>query len=286
MRLCGKYVIACAVLAAVFGCSEPQAITLKWPAVRRTQRDRYANKGLKERIRKLEFPLDGYGAVQFSEAILFFHDVSGLDFYANWHALKQAGVVETTTVKVRLQNVSVREALMACLKHVSRAEPLGYEIADGVVIVSTVKDAGRLARLINTPPKTGDTDADLALAERTARFVASDEYMAAEPLFGRKDDFNLVLDDIEMDDTIQYIRNLSGVDIHVDWQSMHDVGLGYFALRARDGTSPPAAKARVRLGKVAFHTALIRILDSAAKGKSLTYKIEGGKVHIFAPKQP
>lgn len=40
------------------------------------------------------------------------------------------------------------------------------------------------------------------------------------------------------------------------------------------------------MGKVAFHTALILILDSAAKGKTLTYKIVGGKVRIFAPKQP
>ncbi|MCE5276822.1 MAG: hypothetical protein ABFD92_08595 [Planctomycetaceae bacterium] len=235
---------------------------------------------LEQRIKELKFD-----DIELEDVIQFMRDVSGQDIYVNWHALSQAGISRSTPVNVHVRGVTVHQGLLVCLKDVAGEESLGYEIADGVVIVSTCDDAKRLTKQIETPPVAAQP-ADEPLAKRMMEAALEKEHLKwlAQNKPGNLP--GIELQGIELDDSIGLIRDLSKVDISPDLASLHAVGIGFFSKRLSEkSTLPRAATVTVDIGTdVSLHTALTLILDSAGQGKGLTYRIENGKVILSVPK--
>ena len=98
--------------------------------------DRQVRQQLQSRIPTLDLPDLGL-----EDVIEFMRELSTLNFHVKWAALEMAGIDKSTTVNVRLANVTVGKALETILDDVGRVgDPLGYVIDEGVITISTKDD--------------------------------------------------------------------------------------------------------------------------------------------------
>lgn len=77
-----------------------------------------------------------FDAVSLDDAIDFLRDISGAKFSVDWKALEAAGVARKTAISVNLHNVRFSKALRIILDECGGKNKLGYEIADGVIVVT------------------------------------------------------------------------------------------------------------------------------------------------------
>jgi hypothetical protein len=83
-------------------------------------------------------------AVTFEHAIDYLRDVSGINVLVNWTAMENAAVEREKEITIRLQSVPVERLLWSILDEVGGGETeLAYEIADGVLQISTKEDLSR-----------------------------------------------------------------------------------------------------------------------------------------------
>ena len=74
--------------------------------------------------------------------IEYLRNTTGENFYVNWSALEAAGVRRDTKITLRLRGVPVEKILDIVLEqaNVDRADPLGWIVTDGIVVVSSLDD--------------------------------------------------------------------------------------------------------------------------------------------------
>lgn len=204
---------------------------------------------LSETIRKLNFD-----DTELKEVIQFLRDVSGVGIYVRWSRLNSAGVSKATTVKTRLEMVTLHTALALCLADTAGTGKAGYALADGILVISAPEDAAEIARVINAGPLAAKTEADKRLLKQVNERI-----------------HELNFDDIELAGIVQFFRDVTGMGIHVEWSRLKSVGV------------TRQTPVNVRVPDVTVHTGLILSLTDVAGEKPISYIIKDGWIHISTP---
>ncbi len=131
-------------------------------------------------------------------------EVSGLKISPDWTAIEDTGVTRDTRVVMRVSRATVTQLLDLVVAQVSaRGRPLAWYV-DGEVVRFT------------TQMRVLHRDAPRAPAART------DEKRRAKPLETKKIEF----DKTPLRDVIGFVRDLTGINIHVNWRALEAVGIG------------------------------------------------------------
>ena len=76
------------------------------------------------------------------------------------------------------------------------------------------------------------------------------------------------LDNVSVNDAIDFLRDVSGANIHVNWRALEEVGVG------KD------AQVNVRLRSVNLRKVLDLVLEEAGGGTALTYYVDQGVIEV------
>ncbi|MBL7219311.1 MAG: hypothetical protein ISS69_04290 [Phycisphaerae bacterium] len=190
----------------------------------------------------------------FSGALEQFGTLIDIPVVADWSGLASAGVKRTTKVSVRVPKKITAEKLLelVLMRVAAKNKPLSWYVSNGVLVVSTQQRVlGRKAT--RTPvrdprPKT------------TGRKVSTTRF--------REHTFK----DEPLKNVIEFYRNTTGVNFHVNWKSLQNVGI--------DREEPVT----LVLKGVSVSRALDMVTDQLSEGKdrfgSVYWMINGGVVTI------
>jgi len=98
---------------------------------------------LQERLRRVisEIRFDN---IPFSDAIEFLRDQGAANLVVNWRALESVGIDKTAPVTIRLERVTIEQALQHMLKDIGGGNvALGFATSNGAIVVSTEEDLSR-----------------------------------------------------------------------------------------------------------------------------------------------
>jgi RND family efflux transporter MFP subunit len=227
------------------------------PAASRPDPDAAASQKLTREIERLSF-----AEIDLKDVIQFLREYSGANFHVNWHALAAAGVEATTKVTVDVRKITVQRALELVLRDVSAGiedgdARLAFRIDDGVVVVSTRSDLSPERAWVGgevRPRAAAETQADKALRRKLAREVE-----------------RLSFADIDFKDVIQFLREYTDVNIHVNWRALAAAGV--------EPTTRLTMDVRAVTAKRALELVL-REVSGAASGDQLVYAVENGVLTI------
>ena len=211
-------------------------------------------KRLATRIPKLDF--DDH---ELKDVLHFLRDISGVNLFVDWRALAKVDVTGSTKVSQHLRNVPVDRALGLILPDADKGKRLaGRTIVAGCMVVSTRAELAKLSRLpVDLMPPKPAGEADLAVWKRLAVKM-------------RKID----LADIQLSDVVQFLRDVSGMRIEVDWPALEELGV--------KKTTPVS----VHLFNISLGAAMQFVLIDAGGIGKLGYSIKGGMVVISKAKPP
>jgi hypothetical protein len=177
-----------------------------------------------------KLPEINFGGQQLVDVMDFLCDVSGANIYVDWKRMEESGIRKDTAVSLRLKDVQFRAALNSLLALVSNDKGKAqFSVDEGVIVITTAEDPEhpRAKVTIGTMPEKFD------------RRLPEINFNGQG--FG---------------DVIDFLRDISGANIVVDWKKLEKAGIG------RD--SPISA----RLKDVRISTALRRILEEASDRKT------------------
>jgi RND family efflux transporter MFP subunit len=183
------------------GASAPKAKPKPAPA----DTDADTRKKLARRIDRLSF-----ADIDLKDVIQFLREYSGANFYVNWGALQNASVEASTKVSVDVRNITAKRALELILHDIS-SEDLAYAIDGGVVVVATRLELSQERAWVGKeiPLRAGKAPKeDAALREKLKREID-----------------RLSFADIAFRDVIQFLREYSGANFHVNWRALQAVGI-------------------------------------------------------------
>jgi len=190
----------------------------------------------------------------FSGALEQFGNLIDIPVVADWSGLASAGVKRTTKVSVRVpKKISAEKLLELVLMRVAvKSKPLSWYVSNGVLVVATQQRVlGRKA--IRTPVRN-------PRPQTTGRKVSTTRF--------REHTFK----DEPLKNVIEFYRNTTGVNFHVNWKSLQNVGI--------DREEPVT----LVLKGVSVSRALDMVTDQLSEGKdrfeSVYWMINGGVVTI------
>jgi len=233
------------------GCATSPLATTDSPPTPRTDAGRTVVARLNEKVDAVEFDdIDLWNIVQ------FFRDITGSSIYVDWQAMQRIGINRASTVHLSSTDMTVHAALLACLRSIRGGQQLTYAVAGGVVIIAPPDDALALAERILTPLKVPDTPRNRKATQRLNEVIRE-----------------LNFEDIELGDIIQFMRDVSGMSIYVDWDGLHAVGVS---------RNTPVM---VRAVNVSLRTGLALILNSglSAPEQALDWGVADGVIVIAPP---
>ena len=177
-----------------------------------------------------------------------------MSIYVNWRALRKKSIAKDSEVNVHRVNLAFFDALRQCLRSLPDKKPgADYIVLDGIIIISTPSDLAALTRLhtrqhvLEWQNILADTPDDSALRQRLPKVD-----FAGVPL--------------EL--TLQFFREVSGLIIVVDWDSLRKAGV------------LKTTKINVHLVNVTFRKALRVILIDACGGDAISYTVKGKRMAI------
>lgn len=186
-----KNLVSLALCATVFGAS---------PATTRPAGDIPADKAMKRKIRKILIKDSLPGAIAKYSAL------AGVKIEVDWPALKATGVKDATKVVLRLSDVPVDELLDLTLVQVqTKGNALAWYIDKGVVRVTTRR------RLMHR---------DLAVPGVPFSPVAR-----RRPARRRLRVKEWTFDNTAASDVFEVVRKNAGVNIHINWRSLQEIGI-------------------------------------------------------------
>ena len=154
----------------------------------------------------------------------YYSKISGLDIKADWSALEEIGITATTPVTLKARKVRYDRLLDLTLNSIAPDHhPLAWRLSGRTIIVSTqmrILLQNRL-KLISLP------------AVKTARRSVPKQRELQRKTTLRRVDFS----DIPLKDAIDFIRDASGANIHVNWRALETIGITRdtkINLKARD----------------------------------------------------
>lgn len=84
-----------------------------------------------------EIPEVAFEEVSFKSLVEYVRDIVKVNIHVRWRRLEDSGIDADTPVTIKLKGVSAGQLLDLVLEDVGVAEPLGHEVRDGVLIIST-----------------------------------------------------------------------------------------------------------------------------------------------------
>ncbi|MCE5276821.1 MAG: hypothetical protein ABFD92_08590 [Planctomycetaceae bacterium] len=184
----------------------------------------------------------------------FFRKTSAANLYVDWRGLKKAGITPDTPVNIKLENVPVRVAMVLALSAAAPAGTATYDIAAGVVIVSSSEAAAAIASRLRAGPERGATAADRAVVEKLG---------ADFPEFN----FNKT----ELQAVMIFLRESAGANIFMDWRALRRMDISR--------TSPVTLELRNVPNRIALRLALVE----AAPPGAIDYAVRDGLIYIAPP---
>ena len=186
------------------------ASTPKAPSGDKTDPDAVARAKLDKEIERLSF-----ADIELKDVFQFLREYSDTNLHVRWRTLVAAGVDPATPVTVDVRKVTVRRALELVLRDVStgikdKHARLGYAIEDGVVVVSTRSDLSPERAWVGreVPARPGKKpQVDAALRKKLTREIP-----------------RLSFADIPLKDVLQFLREYSDANIHVNWRALVAAG--------------------------------------------------------------
>jgi RND family efflux transporter MFP subunit len=232
-----------------------------------SENDAELRRKLTREIERLSFT-----EIDLKDVIQFLREYSDANLHVNWRALVAAGVEHGTKVSVDVRRIPVRRALELVLRDVSGGiadedAKLTWAIDGGVTVVSTRQDL--------SPER--------AWVAKEVRLPGAADDKASRPLRKKleKQIDRLSFADIDLKDVIQFLREYSDANVHVNWRALVVAGV------------EPDTKVTMDLRKVTVKRALEVILRdvSALVGDGPVYAIDGGVLTIstlsdLAPSPP
>jgi hypothetical protein len=222
--------IASLVFVPIAKAQEKPARTAEAPAPAPKQKpapaaeDAAVNAQLDRRLPEINF-----SGQALDDVIDFLRDVSGANIFVEWKMLDAAGIAKAAPVTLRLKDVKFRVALGLLLESIStekaRAE---FTFEDGTILITTAEDPKHPRPKVTVaalPPK---------LDRRLPEINFAGQGFA---------------------DVIDFLRDVSGANIFVDWRALQKAGI--------QNDAPVTA----RLKDVRFSTALKRILEDVGEHK-------------------
>ncbi len=186
------------LLAASLVAAGPAGRTTTAPASRITPAKRLL--GEIPKISLVKMPL--------SEALDHYAKLTGLSIRADWRALRSVGVFRSSLVTLKASEITFEKLLDLTLHRVARrAKPLAWYLSGKTVYVST--QAWVLLR------RGSSFAAALPAAPGTVARRAPRRRGAAEISF----------DEIPLKAVLDFFRDISGVNFHVNWRSLEASGI-------------------------------------------------------------
>lgn len=197
-----------------------------------------------------EVRFDGVGL---ADVIDFLRDVSGLNLFPLWPAIEGAGIDRNAPVTFSAKKVKARDALARLLTSVKGGKvPLTFAVEENMVVIGP------------QPTIVARAAANKAFA---ARLAALDP--ASRTALERRVP-EVRFDDVGLADTFDFLRDVSGVPLDVQWAELERAGV--------DRNAPVSFKvADLSLGSV------LRLLPAGnAEGGSLDIRAKNGRIEIGA----
>ena len=186
------------------------------------------------------------------EAIDYFREATGQNFYVEWNALRAVTISQNARVTYKAEKISAADALTNALKPIDDgAHKITYGILGKTVIVSTPESLRDVL---------GTARGDLYKAnDPEARKILMRELPSVN--FKRT----------PFRDAVDVLRDTSGATINVDWQSIVTAGI------SRD------TPVTLKLNAIPFKEALRLLLLDVGGTVPLDFTIENSVVSVFVP---
>ena len=181
-----------------------------------------------------------------ADVLDFMRDVTGSNIFIDWRSLEAAGIGKDAPVGLRLKGATVRTALKEMLDKASTEKGKAeLSIADGVLVISTAPDPKHPRAAVKVGKLPADTDRTLP-----------------EINFGGQ----------ALSDVIDFLRDVSGLKIQVDWPALERAGIA------------KTAPVNARLKDLKSSTVLRFVLESVSDGKSIIECTSADKVLTITAK--
>ncbi|HUS91458.1 MAG TPA: efflux RND transporter periplasmic adaptor subunit, partial [Phycisphaerae bacterium] len=214
-------------------------------------------KGLGRNIERLSFQ-----SIALKDVLQFLREYGDLNLHANWRALQAVGIEQSAKISLDVRNVTVERALDLVLHDVAGAKTgeaaPASQLRAGVVLVSTRGqfEADRRSRCGQEFPawREGAQEAGAALRQKLQRDIP-----------------RLSFAETALKDVLQFLREYSGANVHVNWSALEAVGAG------------PDTKLSLDLKNVTVHRALEAVLadvSPAGVDGAIVYAIDRGVLEI------
>jgi len=193
--------------------------------------------------------------VGISDAIDFLRDLTSANIYVDWNALQAVNVKTTTPVNELSHDRKFSDVLNDILA--SAGGGLQYQVREGVIVISSPRQFA-LDKANPGPDLRKTRDAkDAVLSDPDHRAQAKLETKLPDIKF----------DQVALTETIDFMRDITGANIFVDWAALDAAGIG------------KQTPVTLRLRNVRFSTDLNFLLLSADEGK-IGYRIQNGTIRI------
>lgn len=155
----------------------------------------------------------------------YYSKITGLDFKADWAALRDVGITATTPVTLKARKIRFDRLLDLTLNSIApKRHPLAWRVSGKAVIISTqmrILLRNRL-RLIPSAP---------------ARMPKGRLHKRPSGVPRKKVIRRVDFSDVSLKDAIDFLRDVSDANIHVNWRALKTIGITRdtkVSLKARD----------------------------------------------------
>lgn len=176
--------------------------------------------------------------VAWTDVMKRIHDLTGIQFEFDWKGLESVGIRGETPVTIRLQNLAVATALYRVIAAAATKRTVVWKLNNGVVTITVA-------------PKP------VAMQERINRALP-----------------HLHFDQVSFRDVIDFLRDVSGFEIIVDWKAIKAAGVD------------PDVPITTDTNNITFADALATVLASAGAHRAkLGYRLDQDVITVSTVEQ-
>ena len=213
-----------------------------------------------------EVPRMSLAKVPLVRVLTQYEKLSGLIMQADWQALNTAGVTKETPVTLTARKVSFEKLLDLTVDAAAKkGRPLAWRRNGSTVFVST--QMGVLTRGRETRPVSLAT-----LRDRLPARVGKTRLTVRRSPGRARRGTTINFDDTPLNLCLDFIRDLAGVNMHVNWRSLEEAGV------SKETTIT------LKVAGVSPGQALDLILDQLNVGRDklggIYWVVQGGVVHV------
>jgi hypothetical protein len=145
-----------------------------------------------------------------TEAITQLQQLAGVPIQPDWPAIEDTGVKRTDRVSLAGKNTKLKQIIDLMLAQVSKkGKPLAHMAQEGSILLSTQQHVISARMNTNYAPSM------------SVKVEKSDRPGRPRVVAMREFNFNAV----NFEDVIEYFREISGVNFHVSWRALENVGV-------------------------------------------------------------